>query len=160
VPEKINPIRETNDEARALARRLITEARFGALAVRMPQTGDPIVTRVALVSGPDGAPLSLISDLSSHTAALSQCPRCSVLIGEPGDKGDPLTHPRLTLISDAEMVDKTALKDHYLAAYPKAQLYFDFGDFRMVRFTPVSALLNGGFGKAFELTAEDILPPA
>ncbi len=158
--DKINPIRETDDDARSLARALIAEARFGALAVRDPESGDPVVTRVALVAGPDGAPLTLISDLSSHTAALKAHPRCSVLIGEPDTKGDPLTHPRLTLVADARDVEKTALKSHYLAAYPKAKLYYDFADFRLVRLAPVSGLLNGGFGKAFELTAEDILPPA
>lgn len=158
--DKINPIRDTDDEARALARGLIQAARFGALAVREPETGDPIVTRVALVPGPDGAPLTLISDLSSHTAALNAHPRCSVLIGEPGSKGDPLTHPRLTLIATAQNVDKSQHKAQYLAAYPKAALYYDFGDFRLMRLTPISGLLNGGFGKAFKLAPEDILPPA
>lgn len=154
-----DPFRPTDDEARALAQSLIAKARFAALAVTDPETGDPVVTRIALVPGPDGAPLTLVSDLSSHTAALTANPRCSVLIGEPGAKGDPLTHPRLTLIANAEMADKTGLKDHYLSAYPKAQLYYDFADFRLVRFAPVTGLLNGGFGKAYKLTAEDILPP-
>lgn len=158
MPEK-DPIRPTDDEARALARTLIDQARFGALAVRDPDTGNPVVTRIALAPGPDGAPLTLISDLSTHTAALKAHPSCSVLIGEPGPKGDPLTHPRLTLMALAEEADKGALKTHYLAQYPKAQLYYDFGDFRLIRLAPQSGLLNGGFGKAFKLTAHDILPP-
>ena len=157
--KKTDPIRETDDAARGLARDLITGARFGALAVRDPDTGDPVVTRIALVAGPDGVPLTLVSDLSSHTGALGAHPRCSILIGEPEDKGDPLTHPRLTLMARAEPADKAALRAHYLAAYPKATLYYDFGDFRLLRLTPLSALLNGGFGKAYRLAAED-LPPA
>ena len=157
--KKIDPIRDTDDTARELARGLIAAARFGALAVRDPDTGDPVVTRVALVSAPDGVPLTLVSDLSSHTLALRSHPRCSILIGEPEDKGDPLTHPRLTLMARAEPADKAALRAHYLAAYPKATLYYDFGDFRLLRLTPLSGLLNGGFGKAFKLAAED-LPPA
>lgn len=157
--DKINPIRKTDDEARDLARSLIVNARFGALAVRDPETGDPVVTRIALVPGPDTAPLTLISDLSSHTRALLAHPRCSVLIGEPGDKGDPLTHARLTLLATAQPADKAALRTHYLGAYPKAALYYDFGDFRLVRLAPLSGLLNGGFGKAYELAAEDFLPP-
>lgn len=153
--KKIDPIRPTDDEARALARRLIMEARFAALAVTDPRTQAPMVTRVALVPGPDGVPLSLISTLSSHTQALSASPVCSLLIGEPGVKGDPLTHPRLTLQANAEQTDKGALRDHYLSLYPKAQLYYDFGDFGLTRFAPIGGLLNGGFGKAFRLGAND-----
>ncbi|WP_224816013.1 HugZ family protein [Hasllibacter sp. MH4015] len=151
------PIRPTDDEARALARSLITEARFAALGVLDPETGHPSVTRIAIVPGADHAPLTLISTLSSHSTALDANPACSVLIGEPGDKGDPLTHPRLTLQAIAEGADKAALRAHYLSLYPKARLYYDFGDFRLMRFAPQSALLNGGFGKAFRLSTADIV---
>ncbi|MBF9043043.1 pyridoxamine 5-phosphate oxidase [Rhodobacterales bacterium HKCCE4037] len=154
---KTDPIRPTDDEARALARSLIANARFAALAVTDPDTQSPMVTRIALVPGPDGVPLSLISTLSSHTRALEASAACSLLIGEPGPKGDPLTHPRLTLQAEATAADKEKLKDHYLSHYPKAQLYFDFGDFRMIRFTPTGGLLNGGFGKAFLLSPGDIV---
>ena len=51
-----------------------------------------------------------------------------------------------------------ALKAHYLGLYPKAQLYYDFSDFRLVRLSPVAAFLNGGFGKAYHLTPEDLRP--
>lgn len=152
-----DPIRPTDDAARALARDLITRTRFAALGVLDPETGDPVVTRIALVPGPDHVPLTLISTLSTHTAALDANPACSVLIGEPGAKGDPLTHPRLTLQARAETADKAALRAHYLGLYPKAQLYYDFGDFRLVRFRPISALLNGGFGKAFRLIPADLV---
>lgn len=158
--QKTDPIRPTDDEARALARDLIDTARFGALGVMDPETGAPMVTRIAVVPGPDGLPLTLVSTLSSHTAALDADPACSLLVGEPGAKGDPLTHPRLTLQARAEMVDKAALKDHYLRLYPKAQLYYDFGDFRLMRLTPVAAFLNGGFGKAYHLTPDDLVPEA
>lgn len=153
---KPDPIRPTDAEARSLARDLITAARFAALGVIDPATGTPMVTRIALVPGPDGVPLTLISELSSHTAALRANPACSLLIGEPGSKGDPLTYPRLTLQARAEQADKAALKAHYLTHYPKAQLYYDFGDFGLVRFAPLAGLLNGGFGKAYRLTPADL----
>lgn len=151
-----NPIRPTDDDARALAWSLIDAARFAALAVLDPTSGAPVVTRIALVPGPDGVPLSLISTLSTHTTALAANSACSLLIGEPGAKGDPLTHPRLTLQATAEAADKAALRDHYLSLYPKAQLYFDFTDFQLTRFVPSGAFLNGGFGKAFHLSASDL----
>ncbi|HID67192.1 MAG TPA: pyridoxamine 5-phosphate oxidase [Roseibacterium sp.] len=152
-----DPIRPTDDKARAQARFLINAARFAALAVLDPETGAPLVTRIALVPGPDGAPLTLVSTLSTHTGALDANPTCSLLIGEPGAKGDPLTHPRLSMQAEAMPADKAALKQHYLNLYPKAQLYYDFSDFRLIRFAPRSALLNGGFGKAFRLTNDDLV---
>jgi hypothetical protein len=153
-----DPIRPTDAEARALARDLIGAARFAALGVIAPDTGMPMVTRIAVVPGPDAMPLTLISTLSAHTAALDAAPACSLLIGEPGAKGDPLTHPRLTLQAQAEPADKHALKAHYLRHYPKAQLYYDFTDFRLVRFAPMAGFLNGGFGKAYRLTPGDLVP--
>jgi hypothetical protein len=156
--QKTDPIRPTDEEARALARSLIAGARHGALGVIDPETGAPMVTRIAVVPGPDGVPLALISTLSSHTAALDANPACSLLLGEPGDKGDPLTYPRLTLQARAEEADKAAMRAHYLSHYPKAQLYYDFGDFRLMRMIPREALLNGGFGKAYRMTAGDLSP--
>lgn len=150
-----DPFQPLDDNARALARRLIDQARFGALAVISPDTGAPSVTRIAVATDPDGAPLTLISTLASHTGALQADPRCSLLLGEPGPRGDPLTHPRLTLDCTAHITDKAPLRDHYLAQHPKAKLYIDFSDFLMVRLDIQSALLNGGFGKAFRMTATD-----
>ena len=115
-----------------------------------------MVSRIALVAAPDAAPLSLISDLSLHSACLGANPACSLLVGEPEAKGDPLTHPRLTLQARATQADKAALKAHYLSAYPKAKLYYDFGDFRLIRFKVSHAFLNGGFGKAYQLSPSDL----
>lgn len=153
---KTDPIRPTDPEARSLARALISGARHAALGVSLPEGGGPMVTRIALVPGPDGVPLTLISSLSAHTAPLEASPACSLLIGEPAARGDPLTHPRLTLQARAEVADKQLLRAHYLSLYPKAKLYYDFADFRLFRFAPVAGFLNGGFGKAYRLTADDL----
>jgi putative heme iron utilization protein len=157
------PIRPTDDEARALARSLIDSARFAALGVIEPESGVPLVTRIGLTTTPDGVPLTLVSDLSHHTRALRVNPACSLLLGEPGARGDPLTHPRLTLQARAAFVDRADpahpdLRAHYLARLPKAKLYIDFGDFHLVRLEPTGAYLNGGFGRAFALTPEDLAP--
>ena len=150
-----DPIRPTDDEARALAKQLINEAQFGALAVL--QDGRPAVTRVAVATDEDGMPLTLVSDLSSHTKALRSDPRCSLLLGEPGEKGDPLTHPRITLQAEAAFVDKSErLVARYLQFQPKAKLYIGFADFHFARLNVAEAHLNGGFGKAYHLTPEDL----
>ncbi len=158
---KRDPFRPVDAAARTLARQLIDNATFAALAVL--EGGQPTVTRIALATTPEGAPLSLISDLSSHTRALDQNPACALLVGEPEDRGDPLTHPRLTLQATAQFIrhggaEHPALRTHYLTQRPKAKLYIDFGDFRLVQFDVHTALLNGGFGKAFKLSPHDLLP--
>ena len=145
--EPVNPI---DDAARALVGQLLADMRHAALAVMHPETGAPYVARVGLIW--DGtAALTLVSTLSTHTQALLANPACAALIGEPGAKGDPLTHPRLTLHARAEPVDKPAHKDKWLAAVPKAKLYYDFADFMMFRLVPSGIDLNGGFGKAYRL---------
>ncbi|NOR61201.1 MAG: pyridoxamine 5-phosphate oxidase [Rhodobacteraceae bacterium] len=145
--------REVDDEARGIARGLLAEARFGALGVMLE--GAPFVTRIALNA--EGGLISLVSTLSQHTAALKATPRCSLLIGEPGIKGDPLTHPRLTLQADAELVGRDdTLRARWLKIHPKAKLYIDFGDFGFVRFQVRAAFLNGGFGYACRLSNDDI----
>lgn len=150
-----------DEAARALAGRLIAEARQGALGVMLG--GRPFVTRVAVATDDAGMPVTLISDLAPHTDALRRDPDASLLIGEWPGKGDPLAFPRLTLDVTAEFVARDAsghgaLRDRYLACQPKSRLYIDFGDFHLVRLRPGGGLLNGGFGKAFRLTAADLAP--
>jgi putative heme iron utilization protein len=161
APKKIDPIRETDDAARALGRGLIDGARFGALGVTDPETGAPMVSRVAVATTPAGQPMTLVSDLSHHTVALKRDPVCSLLVGEPGEKGDPLTHPRITLQARARFVrhgqeGHAELRAHYLGQHPKAQLYIDFADFAFALFDVTDAHLNGGFGKAYRLTPADL----
>jgi putative heme iron utilization protein len=162
VQKAASPIRPTDDSARTLARALMEGARFGALGVLDPISGAPLVSRIAVGEDEAGQPLTLISELSHHTKALRAGPAASLLLGEPGPKGDPLTHPRITLQVIAEFVaqgseDHMALRALYLAQHPKAQLYIDFGDFHLVRLAVTTAFLNGGFGKAFTLTATDLI---
>jgi putative heme iron utilization protein len=156
-----SPIRPTDDEARALARRLIEEARFGSLAVMHPDTQSPHVTRIGMAAAINCAPITLISDLALHARALKENGRCSLLLGEPPGKGDPLAFARLTLDATANFVARdaaefAALQSAYLLANPKAALYANFADFNIVQFTPISGSLNAGFGKAYHLKPNDL----
>lgn len=162
----VSPIRPTNDDACALARTLIDGARYAALSHVEPETGHPLVSRIGLGQH-GGMPLILISQLSSHTSALEADPRCALLIGEVGqvnaDKGDPLTHPRLTLIGVAQKITDPGThheaRTAYLASHPKAKLYVDFADFSFWQIVPQRIALNGGFGKAFALRPSDLTQP-
>jgi putative heme iron utilization protein len=156
-----DPVRAADAAARALARTLMLGARFAALAVTDPLTDTPFVSRIAVAPGPDGLPVAPVSALALHTGALRARPDCALLLGEPGARGDPLTHPRLTLRARARFVPRPgaehdALRGHVLAQRPKMRLYLDLPDFTLVVFEPVSASLNGGFGRAYALGAGDI----
>lgn len=156
-------LRDTDDEARRLARTLVRGARYMALAVLDPETGFPSASRALTGTDVDGVPVILVSGLSGHTKALIADPRCSLLAGEPG-KGDPLAHPRITVQCLAESVARDTpqharIRQRFLDRHPKASLYADFGDFRFFRITPQGASLNGGFGRAYMLTGSDLVIP-
>lgn len=158
-----DPIRATDDAARALARDLIVNARFGALGVIDPETGFPAVTRIALGAGPQGGLWSLVSGLSAHSRALRADPRAGLLLGEPGPKGDPLTHPRLSLQVEARPLPHSdagfdATRARWLADHPKARLYIDLPDFFFVEFMLLGGRLNGGFARAYRLSPADLAP--
>jgi len=158
--KKINPIRPTDKAACELARKLVDEASFASIAVLEPQSGMPMVSRIGVATDLQGDLVFLASDLSNHTKALALDPRASIMVGEPG-KGDPLAHPRITLIGNIEMIDQDTdqypeLRERYLKHHPKAQLYVNFLDFHFFRMALQRANLNGGFGKAFELQPADL----
>jgi putative heme iron utilization protein len=153
-------IRQTDDDARMLARQLIRASPFASLAT-LGADGFPLASLISVATGPDGATLLLVSRLSGHTGNLLARPRLSLLFARPG-KGDPLAHPRISVAGEAEALDRDSAageqaRRRFLARQPKAQLYVDFPDFLLVRVAIRSASLNGGFGKAYELTAEDLL---
>lgn len=159
--DKPKVIRDTDDEARRLARTLLRSARHVALAVLDPDNGFPSVSRALVGFDLDGAAVILVSGLSAHTRALVNDPRASLLAGEPG-KGDPLAYPRLTVQCMAEPVTRDSeehaqLRRRFVARHPKAELYIDFPDFRFFRLIPRQASLNGGFGRAYLLAAEDLI---
>ncbi|MBU4527318.1 MAG: DUF2470 domain-containing protein [Hoeflea sp.] len=161
MKEPVKTIRDTDEGARRLGRRLIRGARFGAIGVLEPGTGFPFASRVLTGTDVDGAPLILVSGLSVHTDALITDQRASLLFGEPG-KGDPLAHPRITVRTRAERIARSdpahdRMRARFIARHPKAALYADFPDFAFFRMAPQSASLNGGFGKAFVLEAADLL---
>ncbi len=157
-----DPVSDPNDDARILAQSLLRLS-HAALAFTDPQTQAPGISRIAFGLDKAGDPVTLISALSSHYAALLAHPDCAVLLGSVGARGDPLTHPRLSIRARAQFVSpddpaRADLRAHWLKGHPKAALYVDFTDFAFVRLHPVSAFLNGGFAKAFRLSPGDLRP--
>jgi putative heme iron utilization protein len=156
-----SPIRPTDDQARLTAKTLLRAARSGALATLEAGSGHPFASLTTVATDADGTPLILVSRLSGHTGNLMADPRASLLLSRTG-KGDPLAHPRITLIVTArtiarDSVDGERIRGRFLARHPKAALYVDFPDFGFFALDITRASLNGGFGKAYELVPADIL---
>lgn len=152
------PIRPMDDEARKTVATLLSEARHCALAYTDLASGAPSASRIAILTLPGTGLITLVSELSQHTAALQSGGPCALLVGEPAYKGDALTAPRITLHARPKLAPKQPLRDAWLEKLPKSALYFDFADFIAFRFDVQNAFLNGGFGKAYEFKHTDLLP--
>jgi putative heme iron utilization protein len=152
-PDDFNPV--------ALAKELLRVTRAGALATIDRNTGHPFSSLVNVATDVDGSPLILVSRLSTHTANIEVDPRASVLLASSG-KGDPLAHPRLTVLGafaniTPDAPDAARIRRRFLSRHPKSRLYAGFGDFTFWRLQVVSGHLNGGFARAADLKAADIM---
>ncbi len=132
-----------------------------ALAWTDPDIGAPGISRIAFARDAEIGLLTLVSGLAPHFRALQTNPACALMLGEVGQKADPLTHPRLMIQARAAFVapddpTRPALRARWLDRNPKATVYIDLPDFAFVRLTPVSALLNGGFGRAHRIDPTDL----
>ena len=148
-------------DAKSAAKTLLRSVRAGALATIDRNTGHPFGSLVNVASDSDGSPLILVSRLSTHTANLEADSRASVLLAATG-KGDPLAHPRLTVLGRfvqiaREQPDEPRLRRRFLARHPKAELYAGFADFAFWRLLIASAHLNAGFARAADLVAADVI---
>ncbi len=160
MSKRPDPVQPADADARALAKRLLSLG-HAALAWTDPDTGTPGISRIAFARDPEAGLLTLVSGLAPHFRALRNHPDCALMLGDVGDKGDPLTHPRMMIRARASFVApddpaRPALRSRWLDRNPKAQVYIDLPDFAFVRLTPTSALLNGGFARAFRLAPEDM----
>ncbi|MFY8100563.1 MAG: HugZ family protein, partial [Allorhizobium sp.] len=122
------------------------------------ETGHPFASLVSVATDFDGSPLLLMSTLSAHTQNIEADPRVSLLLSQ-GGKGDPLAHPRLTVIGRCARDPSPVARHRFLKRHPKSALYADFGDFAFYRITIESGHLNGGFARAARLSADELLTP-
>lgn len=164
-PAAPSPYLDADDDARALARRLLRTSRHAALGWLEPGTGAPMTSRVALAADFDGSPILLLSQLSAHTRALATDSRLSLLAGEPG-AGDPLQQPRLSIAgrvtppAGRDAPEHERLSRRFTAHHPAAAHYGAFADFAFFRVEVASAFLNGGFARAYPLACSDLVEGA
>lgn len=160
-PEPPSVIRPTDEASLKLARRLVREARYASISVLEPDSGHPFASRVLVGTDVDGVPVILGSMLTTHMKALLADSRCALLFGEPG-KGDPLAWPRITVRCAAARIEHDSesdarIRSRFLRRHPKAKLYASFRDFAFFRLVPKSASLNGGFGRAYNISGNDLI---
>lgn len=160
VPEAQNRAQDRAYDPLAQAKALLREVRAGALATLISREGAPFASLVNVATAPDGSPILLLSRLAAHTRHLEADPRLSLLLA-PGGEGDPLAHPRLTIVGTGEPVTdpdrRAAAKARFLAKHPKSALYADFADFSFWLVSIERVHLNGGFARAATFDRELIL---
>jgi len=147
-------------DAKAIAKTLLRATRAGTLATLDRNTGHPFASLVNVATDLDGSPLILVSRLSTHTANLERDGRASLLLVSSG-RGDPLAHPRLTVLGTFAPVARSAeaeprIRRRFLARHPKSELYAGFADFSFWRLSIASAHLNAGFARAADLEGSEI----
>jgi heme iron utilization protein len=147
---------ESTFDAPLAAKKLLREARSGALATLMPGNGDPFCSLVNVATAADGAPLMLLSTLAIHTKNLRTDIRISLMLDERKD-GDPLQGARVMLMGEVAEERSSSARTAYLLRQPEAEQFVNFADFSIYRMEIKRAHLVAGFGRIVELTAQDIL---
>jgi putative heme iron utilization protein len=143
-------------DPRAAAKRLMREARSGALATLMADSGDPYCSLVNVASAADGAPLLLVSRLAVHTQNILADPRVSLMLDER-KPGDPLEGARVMLAGTAVRTDSADARRRYLARQPEAEMFAGFADFAFYEVKLKGAHLVAGFGRIVDLKPADLL---
>ena len=138
------------------AKRLMREARSGALATLMTGSGDPYCSLVNVATATDGAPLLLISRLALHTKNILADARVSLMLDER-KPGDPLEGARVMLMGRAAKTESADARRRYLARQPEAAVFADFGDFAFYEVTLKGVHLVAGFGRIVDLKPADVL---
>jgi heme iron utilization protein len=151
-----SPLAQNSFDGLALAKTLLRTTPAGALATLTRDAGYPFASLTSVATDSDGAPILLLSGLAHHTKNLRADSRGSLLLAE-GGKGDPLAHPRLTVVGRLSTTADARARARYLRRQPKAALYADFPDFSFWRLELEAAHLNGGFARAADYPGPDLL---
>src|SRR5947199_1162393 len=101
-------------DPKTAAKKLLREARSGALATLMANSGGPYCSLVNVATAADGAPLLLISRLAIHTKNILHDARVSLMLDERKE-GDPLQGARVMLMGTAERTESEDARRRYLA---------------------------------------------
>jgi heme iron utilization protein len=140
----------------AVFKKLLREARSGALATLMVGSGDPYCSLVNVATTANGEPILLLSRLAVHTKNLLADPRVSLMLDERR-AGDPLEGARIMLVGTAAVADGADARRRYLERQPEAAMFADFSDFAFYRMDLRGGHLVAGFGRIVDLKPQDVL---
>ncbi len=145
-----------NLQEQHLMAELIRNRRWAALATLGPD--GPEASWVAYVPEADfGGFLLHLSTLASHTRNLLADPRAGLAISELERNGeDPQVLMRVMIqgrmtIPPKESPDYWEMARRYQEQLPASTPRFEFGDFLLLRLTPVRIRFVGGFARAYTL---------
>jgi heme iron utilization protein len=147
---------EPSFDARLAAKKLLREARTGALASLIPPNGDPYCSLVNVATAPDGSPLLLLSKLALHTKNILADARVSLMLDERKE-GDPLEGARVMLMGKIAVDGDGNAVRSYIRRHPEAEMFAGFADFALYRIALEKAHLVAGFGRIVDLPARDVL---
>ena len=143
-------------DPRLAAKKLLREARSGALATLMQDSGDPYCSLVNVATTFGGAPVLLLSKLAMHTKNILYDARVSLMLDERKE-GDPLEGARVMFMGRCVRDNDAATPIAYLRRHPDAELYANFSDFSFYRMEIGGAHLVAGFGRIVDLKPQDVL---
>ena len=138
------------------AKRLLREARSGALATLLPGSGGPYCSLVNVATAADGTPLLLISKLAVHTKNILVDHRVSLMLDER-KQGDPLEGARVMLMGKAVVTDDPIIRRRYLLRHPEAEMFAGFRDFAFYKVELTGVHLVAGFGRIVDLEPGEVL---
>ncbi|WP_119460911.1 DUF2470 domain-containing protein [Rhodospirillaceae bacterium SYSU D60014] len=146
----------------AAARHLLRDLDRATLATRLEDreadaAGWPYASLVLVAADQDGTPLLLLSDLAEHSRNIAADRRVALLFDGTGDRPDPLTGPRVTVLGTAERSTDPGQRARFLARHPSAALYAGFADFNLYRVAVSRAHMVAGFGRIDWIAREDLL---
>lgn len=107
-----------------------------------------------------------VSGLSAHTRDMRASPDVCLLLTAAESAGTmPQALPRVSISAVAEFIpddhpDHATVRAAYLGTFPEAADLFQLGDFSLVAFTPTSARLVAGFGRAVTLSPDALAAAA
>ena len=114
-----------------------------------PLAGYPVSSVVPFMLDDQFRPIILIANIAEHTGNAMANPKASIFLREPAEGGDVQTQWRICMIGDLLAVPEEeipAVRDKYLAHYPKARHYDDMHDFHFFRLEIKKYRVIMGFG--------------